>query len=49
MANERQMKMSLIENAEKIAKILASGKDVEIRKSPSGVTVAEVTKKVVVK
>lgn len=49
MANERQIKMSIIENAELIAKSLAKGKDVELRKSVNGVTVAEVSKKVIAK
>lgn len=47
MANERLIKMSIIENAELIAKSLAKGKDVELRKSVNGVSVAEVEKKVV--
>lgn len=37
------------QNAEKIAEILSKGKDVEIRKSKDGVSVAEVSKKVVVR
>lgn len=45
--------MMLIEqikqNAEKIAEILEKGKDVEIRKSKNGVSIAEVSKKVVLK
>ena len=34
-------------NAEKIARILYSGKDVEIRKNKDGISIAEISKKVV--
>ena len=34
-------------NAEKIAGILYSGKDVEIRKNKDGISIAEISKKVV--
>lgn len=44
---EQQIKLSVIENADIIAKTIHRGKDVEIRKSSNGVSVAEVTKKVV--
>jgi len=37
----------LIKNISVIARILASGKDCELRRSSSGVTVVSVTKKVV--
>lgn len=49
MATERQIKLSIVENAEKIAHALVQGKDIEIRKSVNGVSVAEISKKVVVK
>lgn len=49
MANEREIKLAIIEHAETISKSLAKGKDVEIRKTASGVSVAELTKKVVAK
>ena len=49
MANEKQIRQSLNENIEIMAKSLAKGKDLEIRKSVNGVTVAEVDKKVVVR
>lgn len=35
------------QNADKIADILSKGKDVELRKSANGVSIAEVSKKVV--
>ena len=38
---------SIKDNAEKIADILYRGKDVEIRKSRTGISIAEVSKKVV--
>ena len=47
MANERQIKMAIIEHAEEMAKSLAKGKDLEIRKSASGVSIAEVKKNVI--
>lgn len=43
------IKTALIGNAEQIAKALIKGKDVEIRKSSKGITVAEVSKKVIVR
>lgn len=45
----RELKLHIVENAEKIAEILHKGKDVEIRKSAKGISVAEVTKKVIMK
>lgn len=42
--SEREIKMKIIEQAETIAKVLAKGKDVEVRKCKDGVTVAEVSK-----
>ena len=40
---------SIKDNAETIADILYRGKDVEIRKSRTGISIAEVSKKVVAK
>lgn len=45
--SERELKLKVIENAETIAKAVHSGKDVEIRKSKTGISVAEISKKVV--
>ena len=45
--SEADIKLKIIEKAEIIAKALCKGKDVELRKSASGVSVAEVSKKVV--
>lgn len=45
--SEQEIKLKVIEQAETIAKAICKGKDVEIRKSANGVSVAEVTKKVV--
>lgn len=39
----------IIKNADKISKILSRGKDVEIRKSATGISVSEVSKKVVIR
>lgn len=44
-AQEQKIRDSIIEKAEQMARALAHGKDLEIRKSASGVSVAEVTKK----
>lgn len=47
---EKEIKNQIIEKADIIAKILLKGKkDVEIRKSASGISIAEVQKKVVVR
>lgn len=43
---EQQIKLSVIENADIIAKTIHRGKDVEIRKSSNGVSIAEISKKV---
>ena len=48
MLNEK-LKADIIMKAEIIANALTKGKDVELRKSSNGVSVAEVSKKVVVK
>lgn len=47
--SEREIKIRIEELAGIIAEILCKGKDCEIRKSKDGVTVAEVSKKVVVR
>lgn len=49
MTNTDKIKLSIIQNADLMAKSLSKGKDLEIRKSQNGVSVAEVDKKVVVK
>lgn len=49
MANERQIKLAIVENADKMAKALLKGKDLEVRKSVNGISIAEVDKKVVVR
>lgn len=45
--SERELKLKIIEKAETIAKAIAKGKDVELRKSANGVSVAEITKRVI--
>ena len=45
--SEREIKMKIVEQAETIAKAISRGKDVELRKSASGISVCEVSKKVV--
>lgn len=45
--SEREIKLKIIEQAETIAKAICKGKDVELRKSASGVSVCEISKKVV--
>ena len=45
--SEREIKMKIVEQAETIAKAISHGKDVELRKSASGISVCEVSKKVV--
>lgn len=45
--SEREIKLKIIEQAETIAKAICKGKDVELRKSASGISVCEVSKKVV--
>ena len=49
MASERELKMKIIDYAEQMAKSLAKGKDLEIRKAASGISIAEVGKKVIVR
>lgn len=45
--NERELRLKVIEQAEAIAKAISRGKDVELRKSASGISVCEVSKRVV--
>ena len=45
--NERELRLKVVEQAEAIAKAISRGKDVELRKSESGISVCEVSKKVV--
>jgi hypothetical protein len=47
--NERQIKLQIIEKAELIAKSLARGKEIEIKKLANGVTVEEINRKVISK
>lgn len=44
---EQQIELAIIKKSKEMAKILHKGKDLEIRKSASGITVAEVCKKVI--
>lgn len=44
---ERDLKVQIIEKAEVIAKAMANGKDVELRKTANGISVCEISKKVV--
>lgn len=45
--SERELKLKIEECAEQIANSLCKGKDIEIRKSANGISVAEISKKVV--
>lgn len=45
--NEKDLKLQIIEKAEVIAKAIAHGKDVELRKTANGVSVCEISKKIV--
>lgn len=45
--SEREIKLSIIDKAETISKLLSRGKDVELRKVRGEVTVAEVKRTVV--
>ena len=45
--SEMEIKLKIIEQAETIAKAICKGKDVELRKSASGISVAEITKRVI--
>lgn len=46
MTDDR-IKLQLIDKADLIVKALKSGKDIEIRKSSNGITIAEVRKTVI--
>lgn len=46
---ERELKLLISENAEKIANILYKGRDCELRNSPNGIAVIAVKKEVVAK
>lgn len=46
---EKELTLKIIDKSKDIAKIIAKGRDVEIRKSASGVSIAEVIKRVVVR
>ena len=45
--SERELVAKVVEQAETIAKAISRGKDVELRKSARGISVCEVSKKVV--
>jgi len=45
--NKKEIQKKIVEQSGTIAKAICEGKDVELRKSASGVSVAEVSKKVV--
>lgn len=45
--SERELKLKVIEHADQIAAALSKGRDVELRKSANGVSVAEISKRVV--
>lgn len=43
--NEREIKLKVIDNADKIAKIVHKGNDIEIRREVSGIKIIEIIKK----
>ena len=47
--SEKEIQKKIVEQSGTIAKAICRGKDVELRKSASGVSVAEVSKRVVAK
>lgn len=47
--SERELKLKIIEHADKIAEVLANKKDCELRTSPNGITVISNKKEVIVK
>lgn len=47
--SQREIKLKVIENADKIAEILHKKRDCEIRTSPNGITVISNKKEVIVK
>lgn len=46
---ERELKLLIIEKAEKIAKVLCTGNDCELRNSPNGIAVVSLKKEVIEK
>lgn len=44
---KQQIEMKIIENAEKMAKAIKSGKDIEIKTCSTGIKICSVDKKVV--
>lgn len=47
MSEQIKIRDKIIEQAETIAKSITKGKDVELRKSANGVSIAEISKRVV--
>ncbi len=47
--SEKEIQKKIVEQSETIAKAICKGKDVELRRSVSGVSVAEISKKVIAK
>ncbi len=47
--SEKEIQKKIVEQSGTIAKSICKGRDVELRKSASGVSVAEISKKVVAK
>ena len=47
--SEKEIQKKIVEQSGTIAKAILKGKDVELRRSTSGVSVAEVSKRVVAK
>lgn len=45
--SEKEIQKKIVEQSGTIAKAICKGKDVELRKSASGVSVAEISKRVV--
>ena len=43
--NEREIKLKIIEQSESMAKSIANGKDVEIVKTSTGISIKEISKK----
>lgn len=47
--SQRELKLLIAEKAEEIAEVLLKGKDCEIRKSKDGISIAEISKKIIIK
>lgn len=47
--NRSELKIHLQDRMEDMSKILEKGKDIEVRKSRDGITIAEISKKVIKK